>query len=236
MPESPCIDDLKRFYAIMDDLSDRTGGTRLLSACSGRMDWPDRGVYFFQESGETRTDTGSGPRIVRVGAHALKIGSQATLWNRLSQHKGTTNTGGGNHRGSIFRLIVGTALLRTSEESVPTWGQGSTASRDIRDKEQELERRVSQTIGNMPFLWLAIGDNPGPGSLRGYIERNAIALLSNYNKPLIDAPSSLWLGYRCNREKVRRSGLWNQNHVDETYDSAFLDVLEKLVAEMTKRR
>ncbi len=236
MTEFARIDDLGRFYAIMGNLSDRTGGTRLLSACSGRMDWPDRGVYFFQESGENRTDTGSGSRIVRVGTHALKAGSQATLWKRLSQHKGTTNTGGGNHRGSIFRLIVGTALMETGEESVPTWGQGNTASRDIRDKEQSLEKRVSQIIGNMPFLWLAISDAPGPDSSRGYIERNAIALLSNYNKPPLDAPSSSWLGRHCNRERVRGSGLWNQNHVDETYDPAFLDELERRVAEMTKRK
>ena len=43
------IDDLTRFYAIMDALSERTDGPRLLSACSGRMDWPVRGVYFFDE-------------------------------------------------------------------------------------------------------------------------------------------------------------------------------------------
>ena len=159
--ESTRIDDLTRFYAIMEKLSERTDGPRLLSACSGRMDWPVRGVYFFQESGETRTDTGSGPRIVRIGTHALKTGSRTTLWNRLSQHKGPEKTGGGNHRGSIFRLIVGTALMETSGESVSTWGQGSSAPRDIRDKEQDLERRVSQTIRNMPFMWLTIGDDPG---------------------------------------------------------------------------
>mgnify|MGYP001819099692 CR=1 FL=1 len=230
--ESTRIDDLTRFYAIKEELSERTDEPRSLSACSGRMDWPVRGVYFFQESGETRTDTGLGPRIVRIGTHALKIGSRTTLWNRLSQHKGPEKTGGGNHRGSIFRLIVGTALMETSGESVPTWGQGSSAPRDIRDKEQALERLVSQTIRNMPFIWLTIGDDPGPNSLRGYIERNAIALLSNYNKPYIDAPSPQWLGHHCNREKVRRSGLWNQNHVDETYDPAFLDELERLASEM----
>ena len=32
----------------------------------------------------------------------------------------------------------------------------------------------------MPFLWLEVPDPPGPDSLRGYIERNAIVLLSNY--------------------------------------------------------
>ena len=226
------IGDLERFYAILEDLSETTGGTRLLSACTGRMDWPIRGIYFFQESGEIRTDTGSGPRIVRVGTHALKAGSRTTLWNRLSQHKGPAKTGGGNHRGSIFRLIAGTALMNDNELTVPTWGQGSSAPRLVRDKEQELERLVSKTIGAMPFLWLAIADDPDPDSLRGYIERNAIALLSNYNKPPVDLPSSQWLGHHCNRVKVRDSGTWNQNHVDEPYDPAFLDELEDLVAMM----
>ena len=93
-----------------------------------------------------------------------------------------------------------------------------------------MERLVSKTIGEMPILWLAITDDPGPESLRGYIERNAIALLSNYNKPPIDAPSPHWLGNHCNREKVRHSGLWNQNHVDEDYDPTFLDMLATLIS------
>ena len=84
----------------------------------------------------------------------------------------------------------------------------------------------------MPFLWLAVEDEPGRGSLRGYIERNAIALLSNYGRHPIDQPSSSWLGHHCNREKVRASGLWNSNHVNEDYDPAFLGVLTRLVAEM----
>jgi len=142
------------------------------------MDWPARGVYFFQEPGEGRTDTGSGPRIVRVGTHALKAGSRTTLWNRLSQHRGSAKTGGGNHRGSIFRLIIGTALVDLDGHTCPTWGQGRSAPKDIREKEQPLEQLVSKTIGEMPFLWLEIADEPGPDSLRGYIERNTIALLS----------------------------------------------------------
>ena len=83
----------------------------------------------------------------------------------------------------------------------------------------------------MPFLWLAIEDEAGPESLRGYIERNAIALLSNWGKHPIDPPSS-WLGCNSDREKVRSSGLWNSNHVNEDYDPAFLEVLERLIVEM----
>jgi len=82
----------------------------------------------------------------------------------------------------------------------------------------------------MPFLWLGIEDPSGPKSRRGYIERNAIALLSNYNKPDLDAPSESWLGKACPRERVTGSGLWNQNHVDEPCDPGFLGAFEFLVA------
>jgi hypothetical protein len=184
------------------------------------------------ENGESRSHTGEGLRIVRVGTHALKLGSKSTLWVRLSQHKGQEKSGGGNHRGSIFRLIVGTALAQKSDQALPTWGQGSTAKGDIRKGEEAMEQEVSQTIRRMPFLWLTVHDAPNPESLRGYIERNAIALLSNYQRPPIDPPSQKWLGYSCNRERVRASGLWNQNHVDEDYDPVFLDTLENLVETM----
>jgi hypothetical protein len=83
----------------------------------------------------------------------------------------------------------------------------------------------------MPFLWLAVEDAPGPESLRGYIERNAIALLSNYKRPALDPASAAWLGHSCDRERVRASGLWNSNHVEESYDPAFLETLSKLVSD-----
>ena len=34
------------------------------------------------------------------------------------------------------------------------------------------------------------------------------------------------------RHRVRLPGLWNTNHVDETYDPTFLDNLERLIQEM----
>jgi hypothetical protein len=103
--------NLVRFYTLLERLEQVLGGTRKLSECSGRMNWPRRGIYFFQETSENRLDTGEGRRIVRVGTHALKSGFGTKLWSRLSQHKGTARSGGGNHRGSIFRLIVGTAFM-----------------------------------------------------------------------------------------------------------------------------
>ena len=186
------------------------------------------------EDSEGRTDSGEGLRIVRVGTHALISSSQTTLWKRLSQHKGQKASGGGNHRGSIFRLLVGSTLLKAHGASCPTWGIKNNAPRGVRVLEQPFEQEVSRIIGAMPFLWLEIDDPPGAGSVRGYVERNAIALLSNLAKPPLDSPSSKWRGSACNRGKglVRDSGLWNQNHVDESYDPAFLDVLDRYVNAM----
>lgn len=55
-------DLLVRFYSILGQLEREIGGVRKLADCSGLMNWPKRGVYFFQETGEVRTDTGVGPK------------------------------------------------------------------------------------------------------------------------------------------------------------------------------
>jgi hypothetical protein len=233
--------DLIRFYAALEKLEKILGGKRMMGECDSRQGWPTRGIYFFFEKSEQRTDSGVGLRVVRVGTHALKAGSKATLWKRLSQHKGVRSTGGGNHRGSIFRLLIGQARCEKEGRGVPTWGVGSSGGdaaqrfaidrESIKAAEQPIEQEVSIILGAMPLLWLEIDDVPGPDSLRGYIERNAIALLSNHGKKPLDPQSKDWLGLSSNREKVRQSALWNSNHVDEDYDPAFLDVLERQISE-----
>ena len=151
-------------------------------------------------------------------------------WQRLRQHKGTEETGGGNHRGSVFREIVGIALDKNKQ--YPTWGQGQTAGHEIRAVENPLEQKVSQVIRAMPFLWLKIYDESSRNSLRAYIEKNAIALLSNAGKEAMDSPSQKWLGYRCNLPGVCDSGLWNQDYVDKKHAPEFLEVLDRLIDEM----
>jgi len=232
--ESQRFDDLRKLYSVIARLEKGLGGARTLGSCSGRLTWPKRGVYFFMEDGEVRSNSGSGPRIVRVGTHALKTASGTRLWTRLSQHRGRLRSGGGNHRGSIFRLIVGTALMARHGYEFPTWGSGQSASAEIRGGEVDLEREVTSFIGAMPFVWIEVDDEPGADSMRGYIERNAIALLSNFGKTPVDGPSAGWLGHYCNRERVRKSGLWNSYHVDEVYDPAFLECLERHVLAMEK--
>jgi hypothetical protein len=155
------------------------------------------------------------------------VGAGTKLWTRLSQHRGYSD-GGGNERGSIFRQIVGAALIDRRGYDCPTWGVGSTASSDVRRREHFVECEVSQITRRMPFLWLIIDDEAGPDSLRAYIERNSISLLSNYRRRSLED----WLGQHCDRDRVRGAGLWNSNQVDEQHDPAFLDTLERLVSAM----
>jgi hypothetical protein len=224
------LHDLDAFYGLLNDLSRKVGGYRMLRDCAGKSGWPQRGLYFFFEEGELR-ERSKQLRVVRVGTHAVTATSRTTLWNRLHTHRGHTD-GGGNHRGSIFRKRIGEALLQRSQyssEIQQSWGRGSTAPKAVRLAETRLENDVSQYVGRMPFLWLDVNDAPSPNSHRSCIERNCIALLSNYRKPPIDPASKRWLGNHSTQETIRDSGLWNTNYVEGGYDPAFLTLLRSYV-------
>ena len=232
--------EINQFYKLMDSLYERVGGYRHLSTCTGKLEWPKRGMYFFFETGERRKKKNE-LRVIRVGTHAVIKGSQTSLWDRLRTHRGTKRgkrVGGGNHRGSIFRLHVGTAILKKEqlEKKYKAWGNGSSASSDIRNQEHPIEQKVSAYIGNMPFLWVKVDDPPDKKSSRAYLEKNSIALLSNFNRTInnkVDIASPDWLGRHCKHPLVILSGLWNVKHVTESVmDHNFLDVLETKIAEM----
>ena len=225
------ISDIDRFYALLGRLASLPGQGRPLRSYTGRDRWPERGVCFFREPGELRAG-GNVPRIVFVGTHAVTRNSRSTLWRRLHAHRGAQD-GRGNHRGSIFRLHVGAALLRRNGagEVIDSWGVGQSAPRAVREREVPHERRVSSHIGSMSVLWVAVLDEPGATSARAFIKRNAIALLSRQGRR-VDPPSGTWLGLHSERDEIRRSGLWNLDHVMEDHDPAFLDVLEESVDAM----
>jgi hypothetical protein len=226
---------LDRLYALFDDLERRVGGKQYLRNCDGYMDWPDRGVYFFFANDEYRAD-GDQLHLTRVGTHAVSEGSGTTLWNRLRTHRGAlsgTYEDGGNHRGSVFRERVGEALVERHglHDEYPQWGDGSSAGRDLRLAELDLERRVSDYIRELPFLWVNVDDEPSRDSDRASLERNVIALVSNYGRESVDPRDDRWLGYDSPSEKICRSGLWNVDHVDEAYDPAALDRLSEAISE-----
>lgn len=220
---------LSRFYTAIAQLAAKS--TLSLNACDGRLMWPARGVYFFFENGENR---GNGePRVVRVGTHAVSAGSKTTLWDRLSQHRGT-QAGLGNHRGSIFRVHVGGALITRHADELPqvvSWKSPKRpAAQEAREAEDSVERLVSACVRKMPFTYVEINDEPSRKSQRSVIERNSIALMAAAVRAGIDCPSDGWLGRSCPHPAVQRSGLWNVKHVDDQYDPAFLDLLETLAS------
>jgi hypothetical protein len=228
--------DLNRLYNLLGTLREKVGGYRTLGESNGYMDWPERGVYFFFAPDETRT-VDDQLRITHVGTHAVSDGSKTTLWDRLYAHRGTfkgKRQGGGNHRGSVFRLRVGEAIInrRGIADEYPDWGDGSSATTDIRDAEYELEKQVSEFIRELPLLWVEINDEPGPESQRAVIKRNAIALLSNYQRDSFDSRKETWLGGDSDAPEIRESGLWNVNHVDENHSPVFLDRLSDYIDRM----
>ena len=224
------LEDLTQFYEILDLLERKIDGARRLADCDGRKSWPERGVYFFRERGQERSDSGCGLRIVRVGTHAITEESKAKLWSRLKAHKGSKRTGRGNHRSSVFRKHVGEAMIRCDrlEQEYLDWGKGRNAPKSVRVGEVSLEREISRHIGEMPFLWLEVEER----KQRKYTEIHAIALLSNYDKPPLDESSVAWLGRCADNPKIRESGLWNSQLVEKEYESNFLGRLERAVEEL----
>ena len=232
MMQTMC-ENLDRFYSLLARLGEGPGQGRPLRELPPRSSLPERGVYFFLEPGEHRAANPNVMRVVRVGTHAVSSGSKSTLHGRLKQHLGP-RTGGGHHRGSIFRRHVGDALLARDGISLATWGVGSSAPPAVGDSEiaraaeAACEKRVSEFIGAMSVLWVHVPDESGPNSARAFIERNAIAMLSNQFAP-IDSASESWLGRFSPRNAILDSALWNLNHVTEVCDPLFLEKLESFV-------
>jgi hypothetical protein len=221
--------DLMRFYRLMEELQALNGGLHRLASAKPDYSWPQRGVAWFYEKGESRSESGSGARIVRVSTHALKPELNSTLWERLSADAT------GSHRVSVFRTLIGLSLRDLTGNTEPqSWGRERAPGEEAAPDKAELalESAVSLYIGQMPFVVLAVDDEPGPRSARAFIERNSIALLSNYARPPIDPPSATWLGKRCGREKVRQSGIWNTGHVDAAYDPSFMETMKSLMQDM----
>ena len=184
---------IDRFYELLGLLEDRVGGKRMLKDCHRNMGWPERGVYFFFEEGQLRSQSQNDLRVVRVGTHAVTARSKSRLWHRLYEHK----QDGGR---SVFRDHVNRALK-------------TRAAANGQHPEHNHTRCISRYIGRMPFLWLNV-DGDGGYQRRTCLERNAIALLSNWRKRDGQInPVGNWLGMHSTKPEIKGSGLWNVQHV-----------------------
>jgi hypothetical protein len=68
--------DLRMFYELLERLAVNIAGREFSAVQEGSsIVLPSRGVYFFLENGESRSGSGAGSRVVRVGTHVLKTGA-----------------------------------------------------------------------------------------------------------------------------------------------------------------
>lgn len=217
--------DLKQLYNLIS-LARGSGRTFLLRDLS-KQKLPARGVYIFVDLSEHNFNQTPG-RIVRIGTHAVSEGSKSTLKTRLRQHFGLAD-GTGNHRGSIFRLHVGRALLEKDamRDQLQSWGSGQHAPSEIRALESRHEIRVSEYLRELEVYVLHIDDAPNKNSLRAAVERQLIALCSEELHP-IDRASENWLGRYSPMQSIVKSGLWNLRDVGRKYEPSSVGSIEDI--------
>lgn len=231
---------LQRFYSALSDLNRVLDGPHFLSEYQD-LSFPNRGIYVFFSPG---TDLESAPpsrwQISRIGTVGVSEGSSNPLRSRLRQHRGNAQgefASGGNHRGSIMRLHIGRSIIDHEglEETYPDWGLPTRKlddTRAVREIEHPLEKRVSDYIRDLPFLWVDIPGEPGSRCDRAKIERNLIALVSQIRRQSAGGVDADWLGYYSPRPEINQTGLWNIEHVNELYNPAIVDSFEEYIGEM----
>ncbi len=207
MPEPDRKCDIESFYKLLNELEERVGGKRTLDEFGTGIGRPVKGVYFLFEPGEHLDGDPKKQRVVRVGSHGRRANSRSTIWTRLFEHK----LDGGR---SIFRNHVNAALRKKAQK-----------------EERWLENHrhgacISKYIGRMPFIWVKVDGEEGHKK-RGYIERNAIKLLSTFDRVGDTvSPSDDWLGKWSPKSEIRKSGLWNVQHTKKAdYCPSFLSDL-----------
>lgn len=203
--------EINTFYNLLQEIENKFPRRPLGELFELKKNIPNQGVYFFFDQNENRENSND-LRVVRVGTHAAQANSKATIKQRLSQHKGPENLFG-RHRASVFRELVGYALIYKDNLQQNKWGIRKDKS--MLNSEKDLEKNVSLYLRDLSFTILEIEGEASKDNDRAYIERNSIALLSNYNRLLIIDPSSAnWLGRLTQKDKIINSGLWNSNYVD----------------------
>lgn len=163
---------------------------------------PENGIYVFFEKGETvRLENAIENRVVRIGTHR----KDNRFRNRIRQHYGNINSLGGNKNGSVFRKHLGGALLRKNNLQDPRLKDWLTQDGPTF---AEIEELVSSNLrNNFTFSCFSVNDEKD----RLTIERGLISLFAQYP---IGGPSQNWLGLYAADEKVRKSCIWNSQHIN----------------------
>lgn len=190
----------------------------------GQVQFRD-GLYVFYEERE-RSAHVEGARIVRVGNHPRTDGR---LIARLKEHYLTRRDA---KNGSVFRLLLGGALIRRDDPDssclLPSPGQGHWEKHMLHecDRCASYEEHVTEFLRTeCAFRCIRIEDR----AERNLFEALLVATVAQCTEC---GPSESWLGSSACSEVVRRSGLWNRDFVDgATLTEPDLRRLEQLVAE-----
>lgn len=204
---------------MLAELEDKIGGS-WRCFCVGELAPP--GVYFYFDPKEPRSDTGKGNRVVYVG-------ETGCIGRRLCEHWW------GSRQNSQYQQVVGEAIIKSRNLDIPSWGSKKELAtrkkaalflgipkQEINSKEYSIDVEVSEYIQSMSVLYVSVNDL----KKRRMIERNAIALLSNYcpNIDQLDRHSRGWVGCHSGREKLCNSGLWCEMKKKQC-DPVFLKIL-----------
>ena len=162
------------------------------------------GVYILFEKNEFGHN---GERIVRIGSHT----GNDNLIKRLEEHFYKENKDR-----SIFRKNIGRALLnKKNDRYLDVWDIDFTKS-EVKKKygqfvdksyQENIEQEVSKYIrDNFTFSVIEILDKKE----RLNTEKNIINIISSCNEC---SPSDNWLGRFSTIEKIKRSGMWQTQHI-----------------------
>ena len=66
------VADMARFYDLLDHLAVRVGALRVLADCTGRMKWPQRGVYFRHRHAHRVEEPYATPRPCPAGSCSMR--------------------------------------------------------------------------------------------------------------------------------------------------------------------
>ncbi len=169
---------------------------------------PHLGIYIMLEEGEHAHGV---HRIVRVGTHT---GQNGTLGSRLADHYVRENKDR-----SIFRKNIGRALLaQGADPFLDDWNKDLTSKKarcetrgliDL-DKQAQVEHRVSDYIRSRIFVVTM------PIATRSVLRELEEKLIATVAACRECRPSGKWLGNWSPKEKIRNSGLWQEQGVGST--------------------
>ena len=163
---------------------------------------PLNGIYLFFEEGQSVSiGSESENRIVRIGTH--RQSSRFPI--RVRQHYGNVHSYSGHKNSSVFRKHVGGAILRRDgpdDPRIKEWlRQGGAGP-------LEVEEAVSKVLRDrFSFVCFTVEDQLDRLSL----ERGLIAQLAQH--PISRLAVETWLGQYAAAKEIRKSGLWNTQHV-----------------------